>query len=37
MARCARQFMITQIGVSAFTWKDGRYLAKTYNFYAFPL
>lgn len=32
----AQQFLVTQFGLSAFIWEDGKYQAKTYNFYVFP-
>jgi poly(A)-specific ribonuclease len=35
-ALSAEHFLLTQLGVSAFCWRDGGWQAKTFNFYVFP-
>ena len=36
MVTSASRFVITQYGLSAFSWEGGCYRAKTFNFYTFP-
>eukprot|EP00873_Tetraselmis_striata_P018981 jgi/Tetstr1/439245/TSEL_027687.t1 len=32
----ARNFLVTQVGLSVFHWEDGAYAAHTFNFHTFP-
>ncbi len=36
MVESAQAFTMTQFGLSAFSWEDGGYVARTFNFHVFP-